>query len=143
MPSCARWARACSARTAPASATSWRSLGGLLGGIQQPGGRNAGAAAPSTGQNNPLGGDLGATIGNLIQQGLGGLGGQQPAQPQPQPSTGRSQGRSIPARDARPGAGAADADGLARRRPPPPANRCRRPQESQPMNDVLRQLFNR
>jgi AsmA protein len=50
-------------------------IGGLLSGIQQggaqPGQQPGTGAAP--GQPNPLGGDLGATIGNLLQQGLGGL----------------------------------------------------------------------
>ncbi len=122
-------------------------LGGLLSGIQQPGGQpgTPGATAPGTGQNNPLGGDLGATIGNLLQQGLGGLGGQPPqgaapAQPQPQASTGRSQGRSIPSIGSNPPPPAQTAA------PPPPTAQSEpapSAQESQPMNDVLRQLFNR
>jgi AsmA protein len=122
-------------------------LGGLLSGIQQQPGQPAqpGAATPGTGQNNPLGGDLGATIGNLLQQGLGGLGGQQPqgaAPAQPQASTGRSQGRSIPSREANPAP-----PPQAQTASPPPAPAASEPvpstQESQPMNDVLRQLFNR
>jgi AsmA protein len=129
-------------------------LGGLLSGIQQPGGQ-PGAAAPGTagtGQANPLGGDLGATLGNLLQQGLSGLGGQQPqpgqpqgaapAQPQPQASTGRSQGRSIPSLGSNP----QPQPQLQTASPPPPAAASEpvpSSQESQPMNDVLRQLFNR
>jgi AsmA protein len=118
-------------------------LGGLLSGIQQQPGQ-PGTAAPGTGQNNPLGGDLGATIGNLLQQGLSGLGGQQPGTTpaQPQPQAGRSQGRSIPSpsREAPPAAAA-----QMQTAPPPPAESEPLPssQESQPMNDVLRQLFNR
>ena len=101
-------------------------LGGLLSGIQQPGGQpgQPGTGAPGTGQNNPLGGDLGATIGNLLQQGLGGLGGQQPqgaapAQPQPQANAPRSQGRSIPSIGSNPAPAAAGADRLAAAGPGP------------------------
>jgi AsmA protein len=106
-------------------------LGGLLGGGQ------AGAgAAPGGGQggkpNDPLGDQLGATIGNLLQQGLSGLG---------QGSTGQGaarppQGRSIPSPNA--STPAAPAETAA---PPPPTDTTA--QDSQPMNDVLRQLFNR
>jgi AsmA protein len=103
-------------------------LGGLMSGIQQPGGQS--------GQNNPLGGDLSATIGNLLQQGLGGLsqGGL------PQPGTSRSQGRSIPS----PGSKPAPASQAQTASPPPAQSEpVASSQESQPMNDVLRQLFNR
>jgi AsmA protein len=109
-------------------------LGGLIGG--------QGAAGPpsgtSSGSSNPLGGQLGETIGNLLQQGLGqgGLGqggaGQGGARP-----GGVSQGRGIPA-PASPGQAAPA--------PPPaaPAQSDAAPQQdSQPMNEVLRQLFNR
>jgi AsmA protein len=132
-------------------------IGGLLSGIQQPGaqpGQQPGTGAAGAGKPNALGGDLGATIGNLLQQGLGGLGqpqGAAPAQqpqaatpaPQPQAQTGaRPQGRSIPA----PGADAAPQP-QAQTASPPPATAASEPvpsgQESQPMNDVLRQLFNR
>lgn len=124
-------------------------IGGLLSGIQggaaQPGqqpGQQGGTAQP----NNPLGGDMGATIGNLIQ-GLGGLGQQPQAAPapapapQPQAQTGRSQGRSIPA----PGTDPAPLPQAETASPPPAAASAPVPsnQESQPMNDVLRQLFNR
>jgi AsmA protein len=83
-------------------------LGGLLGG-----GSDNGAGG---GKPDALGGQLGATIGNLLQQGIG-------------------QGRSIPApASSSPAAPAAPAQNDSA--PPPP-------QDSQPMNDVLRQLFNR
>jgi AsmA protein len=115
-------------------------IGGLLSGIQQGGaqpGQQPGAGAGG-GQPNGLGGDLGATIGNLIQQGLGGL-----AQPggQPQAQTGgRSQGRSIPSPDASPAPSPQEQTAS----PPPAASEpANGGQESQPMNDVLRQLFNR
>ena len=110
-------------------------IGGLLSGIQQ------GSAQP--GQQPGSGaagqGDLGTTIGNLIQQGLGGLA--QPGQP-PQSQTGaRSQGRSIPP----PGASQAPSAQEQTASPPPAAASEPVPgsEESQPMNEVLRQLFNR
>ncbi|MGQ0686149.1 AsmA family protein [Bradyrhizobium sp.] len=124
-------------------------IGGLLSGIQQGGaqpGQQPGTGA-GAGQPNALGGDLGATIGNLIQQGLGGLNqpqaapGQQPQASGQPPAGGRSQGRSIPS----PGAGPAPLPQAETASPPPAAASGPVPsaQESQPMNDVLRQLFNR
>jgi AsmA protein len=114
-------------------------LGGLLGGGQ------AGAAgAPGTAQggkpNDALGGQLGDTIGNLLQQGLSGLGqgatgqagaGQGAARP--------SQGRNIPSPNAATPAAPAETAAPAT---PVPADTTAQ-QDSQPMNDVLRQLFNR
>jgi AsmA protein len=121
-------------------------IGGLLSGMQQGSGQpgqQPGAAAGSTGQPNALGGDLGATLGTLLQQGLGGLTQPQGAAPaQPQAQTGaRSQGRSIPS----PGADPAPQPQVDTAAPPPAASSAPVPsnQESQPMNDVLRQLFNR
>jgi len=64
--------------------------------------------------SDPLGGQLGETLGNLLQQGLG-RGRNMPAQPSPAPV---APAQRDPA-------------------PPPPS------QDSQPMNDVLRQLFGR
>jgi len=124
-----------------------QAIGGLLSGIQQggalPGQQQPGAATGGAGQPNPLGGDLGATIGSLLQQGLGGL--NQPPQPgqQPQAQTGtRSQGRSIPAPAS---GGSPTPQPQAQTASPPPAASEPAPAntESQPMNDVLRQLFNR
>jgi AsmA protein len=91
------------------------------------GGTNQGAAAP-----DPLGGNLGAAIGNLIQQGIGGA--NTPNRP-----------RSIP---TPPAAQTAPAAPSAQTDPPllPPAaqgNPQGNQPDSQPMNDVLRQLFNR
>jgi AsmA protein len=102
-------------------------LGSLLGGGQ------AGAAgAPGTGQNgkpnDPLGGQLGETIGNLLQQGLSGLGQGGTGQGATRPS----QGRSIPSPNA----------STPAETPSPPTDTTAQP-DSQPMNDVLRQLFNR
>lgn len=108
-------------------------LGSLgLGGTTAPGGGNAANNAnPQTqqpGQNNLLGGPLGEAIGNLIQQGLSsgaatGAG------------TGRS--RSLPATPSTPAPQASPAPAPPASDEPPVAQ-----QDSQPMNDVLRQLFN-
>lgn len=93
-------------------------LGGLSGGGADGGGLSADK--------------LGETLGNLIQQGLGGLGqgaGQGAGQKSGQGSG--SQGRSIP-----PPAASAP--------PPAPGDAIPQPpQDSPAMNDVLRQLFNR
>jgi AsmA protein len=107
-------------------------LGGLLGGGQ--------AGAPGTGQsgkaNDPLGGQLGEAIGNLLQQGLSGLGQGGTGQGSTGQGTTRpSQGRNIPSPNASTPAAPAPA-------PPAPADTPVQ-QDSQPMNDVLRQLFNR
>jgi AsmA protein len=96
-------------------------LGGLGGlGASKPG---TGAPGADSGASDQLG-KLGETLGNLLQQGLGG---------------GQNQGHSraipppAPANPAAPAAPAA-----------PPQNDPTTPtQDSQPMNDVLRQLFNR
>jgi AsmA protein len=83
--------------------------------------------ATGGGSSDPLGGKLGETLGNLLQQGLGGLN-----------QGGRGQGRSIPS----PSAASPDpAPPL-----PPAAAQTEIPQatpDSQAMNEVLRQLFNR
>jgi AsmA protein len=95
------------------------------------GGAAAGSAnpqAPQQGQgqaqNNLLGGQLGEAIGNLIQQGLAAGAGN---------STGRS--RSLPGTPASPAPQASPA--------PPTEDPPQAQQDSQPMNDVMRQLFNR
>jgi AsmA protein len=94
--------------------------GNLLGG-------NAAGANGAGGASDPLGGDLGKAIGNLIQQGLG------------QAGQGRvpGQSRALSAPEAPAGAAPSTPTPGQRDQTPPPA------QESQPMNDVLRQLFNR
>ncbi len=127
-------------------------IGGLIGNATS---NNSGAPnppstaapngqAPAAGQSDLLGGQLGAAIGNLIQQGL-----QQGMQPQ-----GRSRGRTMapsesgvpllqapqgnqapPTGDAEPG------DGQAAGTSSEPAQG--RAPESQPMNDVLKRIFNR
>jgi AsmA protein len=81
-------------------------LGGLLGGSSEGSGGNA----PS----DPLGGKLGETLGNLLQQGL--------SQGRPRRGMPDSQTPAAPAQND-----------------PPP----QRQPDSQPMNDVLKQLFNR
>ncbi|PDT83965.1 AsmA family protein [Bradyrhizobium sp. Y36] len=110
-------------------------LGSLgLGGAAAPGGNAAGNATPQAqqpGQNNLLGGPLGQAIGNLIQQGLSnGAGSSTGAAP----GSGRS--RSLPATSSTP---APQASPAAPTLDDPPVAQ----QDSQPMNDVLRQLFNR
>jgi AsmA protein len=110
-------------------------LGGLLGG-----GQPATGTAPGTAQggkpNDALGGQLGDTIGNLLQQGLSGLGQGATGQAGAGQGTARpSQGRSIPSPNAATPETAAPAT-------PAPADATAQ-QDSQPMNDVLRQLFNR
>ncbi|MGX1296658.1 hypothetical protein AB7M75_006566 [Bradyrhizobium ottawaense] len=110
-------------------------LGSLgLGGATAPGGNAAGNANPQAqqpGQNNLLGGPLGEAIGNLIQQGLSnGAGSSTGAAP------GGGRSRSLP---ATPSAPAPQASPAAPALEDPPVAQ----QDSQPMNDVLRQLFNR
>jgi AsmA protein len=101
---------------------------GGLGGLSGLGGNTSSGGAPS----DLLGGKLGETLGNLLQQGLG----QGANPPSSQGSnTGRSQGRGLPAPAPSP---APTAQAPAQSDPPPQAQ-----QDSQPMNDVLRQLFNR
>ncbi|UPK35592.1 AsmA family protein [Bradyrhizobium sp. 186] len=113
-------------------------LGGNLGpgGAAPGGGNTAGNANPQTqqpGQNNLLGGPLGEALGNLIQQGLSG-GAATGTGTGTGTATGRS--RSLPATPSTPAPQAS---------PAPPAQEAppTAQQDSQPMNDVLRQLFNR
>ena len=97
-----------------------------LGGAAPGDGNAAGAPNPQTqqpGQNNLLGGQLGETIGNLIQQGLSNGAG-----------TGAGRSRSLPATPTTPAPQAS---------PAPPQDPPAAQQDSQPMNDVMRQLFNR
>ena len=95
-------------------------LGGNLPNGNPANGNTTGGSAAGSGLDQ-LGGNLGQTLGNLIQQGLS-------------QSQGLRQGqsRAIPAPET-----------PAPAAPPPPAQNDAAPQESQPMNDVLRQLFNR
>jgi AsmA protein len=119
-------------------------IGNLLGGQQggasaQQGGTGGQAGAQPGG---PLGGQLGGTIGNLLQQGLGGLG-----QSQGQGGGRPSGQRSIPSRtspaEAPTQVTPAEDVPAAEPAPPAPPSETAAQQDSQPMNDVLRQLFNR
>jgi AsmA protein len=93
---------------------------GGLGGLGGQGGGSSGGGLPDT-----LGGRLGETLGNLLQQGLGqGL------------NQGRGQSRGLAAPTPAPTPNPQPAP--AQNDPPPQGQ-----QDSQPMNDVLRQLFNR
>jgi AsmA protein len=95
-------------------------LSGILNGLSGLGnGQNGGSSnnGSSDGQGSLLGGKLGETLGNLIQQGLTG-----------QPD---GRGRGLPPISQSPAPPAA----------PPPDDDAPRTQDSQPMNDVLRQLF--
>lgn len=104
-------------------------LGGLINGLTGLGGNQgnspAGGTPPGgTPPSDASGGDLGAAIGNLIQQGLSGT------------ATPTRRGRSIPVPQGAP------TDAPA---PPPAARNDQQDdsRDSQPMNDVLRRLFNR
>jgi len=107
---------------------------GALNGL----GGNLSGQSGSTGGNgasDPLGGDLGKTIGNLIQQGLGqSRQGSVPGQIQSQTRALPAPGTPAAVAPATPAAPASPAQSDASLPPAP---------ESQPMNDVLRQLFNR
>jgi AsmA protein len=106
-------------------------LSGLLGGLSSLTGNPPASGNNGTSGNNPLGGNIGQALGNLFQQGGG----------------GRGNSRSIPA----PGQPGPDASSQApappQASPPPPAQsqaqNDQAPPDSQPMNEVLRQLFNR
>lgn len=99
-------------------------LGALLGGSQD---GTGGSAGSQSGQGGLLGGQLGETIGNLIQQGLNS--GTQPARPS----------RSIPPASVQPQQPEPPSQSAA---PAPPSD-SGETQDSQAMNEVLRQLFNR
>ncbi|MES5487240.1 AsmA family protein [Bradyrhizobium sp. INPA03-11B] len=107
-------------------------LTNLLNGVQgggtgaQPGtGQTPGGGA---GETNPLGGQLGDTIGNLLQQGL---------------STLNQGNASRPSRSlVQPEANAPPAANQAPPPNPPPADSAEQ-HDNPAMNDVLRQLFNR
>ncbi|MGJ5181275.1 AsmA family protein [Bradyrhizobium oligotrophicum] len=130
-------------------------IGGLIGNAGPNGAAGASgvpsvaapsAQAPAAGQSDLLGGQLGAAIGNLIQQGL-----QQGTQAQPQPQP-RSRGRTLnptegaasllqapPANEAAPSAD--PGQGAAGRSLDQPLQDG--VQDSQPMNDVMKRIFNR
>jgi AsmA protein len=91
-------------------------LGGVLGALTKNGNNDAGNDAG----NNPLGGDIAGAIGNFLQKGL------------------RNQSRSIPSPTQQ-----QDPQAQAPAAPDQQAQSdTSAPQDSQPMKDVLRQLFN-
>ena len=98
------------------------SNGGLSGIL---GGSGGGQTRDDNGETGLLGGKLGETLGNLIQQGLGARGRNippnSPADPQSAPAPQAPQ----------------QGDGAAQ------GSQHDKEQDSQPMNDLLRQLFNR
>jgi AsmA protein len=91
-------------------------LGNILGGLGSGGSGSGGSASGSNGLSD----QLGSTLGNLLQQGLG---------------QRRSQNRTL----AAPAPPTPDAPPAAAQNDPAPEVS----QDSQPMNDVLKQLFNR
>jgi AsmA protein len=107
----------------PLSGLGGNAPGGNPPAANLPGGNLPGnGGSSSNGLSDALNGPLGQAIGNLIQQGLS------------QSRTGQGQSRAIPAPEGSNAVPAAP----AQNDPSPQA-----PPESQPMNDVLRQLFNR
>ena len=102
--------------------------GNAPGGGSAPGG-STGSAPAGGGLSDQLGGNLGQALGNLIQQGLSQSQGLNQGRP--------GQSRAIPAPDS------AAPPAPAQVAPSAPAQNDAAPPESQPMNDVLRQLFNR
>jgi AsmA protein len=109
-------------------------IGNLLGGQQ--GGAGGQGAAGGQQPTGPLGGQLGETIGNLLQQGLSGLG-----QSQGQGGARPGSQRSIPSRTSP--AEAPTEAAPAEPAPPAPPSDTTAEQDSQPMNEIMRQLFNR
>jgi len=96
---------------------------GGLGGLGGQGGGSNGGGSSGGGLSDMLGGRLGETLGKLLQQGLSqGL------------NQGRGQSRGLAAPTPAPNTQSTPAQN-----DPPPQNQ----QDSEPMNDVLRQLFNR
>ena len=119
-------------------------IGSLLGGGQSgTAGGQQGSGQGGNQSGGALGGQLGETIGNLLQQGLSGFN-----QGGAGKDGGRSGSRSIPSRTSpadAPAQAAPQAEAAQAELPPPPAvpDDAAAQQGSQPMNDVLRQLFNR
>jgi AsmA protein len=109
------------------------SLGGSLGGNQSgTSGSNGNDANGSTQGGGLLGGKLGETLGNLIQQGLGGGGRGRSIPPIGAAPEAQTTTPPLPPPLPAPAQTEAQGDGAS-----PPV------QDSQPMNDVLRNLFNR
>jgi len=105
-------------------------LDGLINGLGGLAGSQSGSGTgTSGGATNPLGGSLGETIGNLIQQGLQQQGTAGRSRNVPSPGTPQPASPSAPTQNNPP--------------PAPPAAAQDNHQDSQPMNDVLKQLFGR
>jgi AsmA protein len=123
-------------------------IGSLLGGQKGTDGGQQGGAGGQAGTQPaaPLGGQLGETLGNLLQKGLGGLNQGGSGQSQGQGGGRPSGQRSIPSRtspaEATTEVAPAEA-ASAEPAPPAPPSDTTAQQDSQPMNDVLRRLFNR
>ncbi len=133
----------------PSGAGLGAAIGSLLGGGQPGATGGQGAAGGQAGTNqpaSPLGGQLGETIGNLLQQGLSGFGQSsgQGGSPQAAPRPGGQRSIPSPGSAALEPAQAAPAE-IAPAEPaaPAPPSETTAQQDSQPMNEVLRQLFNR
>jgi AsmA protein len=123
-------------------------IGSLLGGQKGTDGGQQGGAGGQAGTQpaGPLGGQLGETLGNLLQKGLGGLNQGGSGQSQGQGGGRPSGQRSIPSRTSpaeTPTEVAPAEAASAEPAPPAPPSDTTAQQDSQPMNDVLRQLFNR
>jgi AsmA protein len=123
-------------------------IGSLLGGQKGTDGGQQGGAGGQVGTQpaGPLGGQLGETLGNLLQKGLGGLNQGGIGQSQGQGGGRPSGQRSIPSRTSpaeTPTEVAPAEAASAEPAPPAPPSDTTAQQDSQPMNDVLRQLFNR
>ena len=117
-------------------------IGNLLGGkAGTAGGQQGGAGGPGAANSQQPGSPLGETIGNLLQKGLGGLnqGGARPGGQRSIPSPASSAPAQTQAQTQAMPAEATPTD------PAPPAvpGDATAQQDSQPMNEVLRQLFNR
>ncbi|HLM12358.1 MAG TPA: AsmA family protein [Reyranella sp.] len=123
-------------------------IGSLLGGQKGTDGGQQGGAGGQAGTQpaGPLGGQLGETLGNLLQKGLGGVNQGGAGQSQGQGGGRPSGQRSIPSRTSpaeTPTEVAPAEAASAEPAPPAPPSDTTAQQDSQPMNDVLRQLFNR
>jgi AsmA protein len=127
----------------PSGAGLGAAIGNLLGGQGGSAGGQQGGIGGQAGNQpgGPLGGQLGEAIGNLLQQGLGGLGQGGPGQSLGQGGARPGGQRSIlnPNAPVQAPAQAAPTEPAA---PVPPGDATAE-QDSQPMNEVLRQLFNR
>lgn len=95
-------------------------------GLFGPGGLGGSGGGDSSGLSDMLGGQLGETLGKLLQQGLG-----------QGTDQGTNQGRNQDSRQRRGLPPPSDSAPAPRDPPPQPQ------QDSQPLNDMLRQLFNR